>query len=231
MLSDTSNAGNAIDVAISELPISTATQSALDAKLDDSQLDTDGTLAANSDAKVASQKATKTYIDTQILTGASTPDATSLVKGKLKLTGDLGGTADSPTVPVVAGISYGADPVDSETVTTIAFPVKLGSGTNSKGLRVNDPNPIAGDIELETESTAGFANQSLNIVTKGTGTLKVNGVAVGTGSGSVTDVSVVSANGLAGTVATSTTTPALTLSTTVTGLLKGNGTAISAAVS
>jgi hypothetical protein len=49
-------------------------------------------------------------------------------------------------------------------------------------------------------------------------------------SGTVTSVSVVSANGLAGTVANPTTTPAITLSTTVTGLLKGNGTEISAAV-
>ena len=49
------------------------------------------------------------------------------------------------------------------------------------------------------------------------------------GSGSVTSVSVVSANGFAGTVATATTTPAITLTTTITGLLKGNGTAISAA--
>jgi hypothetical protein len=40
----------------------------------------------------------------------------------------------------------------------------------------------------------------------------------------------VSANGFAGTVATATTTPAITLSTTITGILKGNGTAISAAV-
>jgi phage-related tail fiber protein len=52
----------------------------------------------------------------------------------------------------------------------------------------------------------------------------------GGGAGTVTSVSVVSANGLAGTVATNTTTPAITLTTTVTGLLKGNGTAISAAV-
>jgi hypothetical protein len=49
-------------------------------------------------------------------------------------------------------------------------------------------------------------------------------------SGTVTSVSVVSANGFAGTVATATTTPAITISTTITGLLKGNGTAISAAV-
>ena len=47
-------------------------------------------------------------------------------------------------------------------------------------------------------------------------------------SGTVTDVSVVSANGFAGSVANSTTTPAITLSTTITGILQGNGTAISA---
>lgn len=63
-------------------------------------------------------------------------------------------------------------------------------------------------------------------------TLTLTGVMTcsgGGGSGTVTDVSVVSANGFAGSVATSTTTPAITLSTTVTGILSGNGTAISAA--
>ena len=49
-------------------------------------------------------------------------------------------------------------------------------------------------------------------------------------SGTVTSVSVVSANGFAGTVATATSTPAITLTTSITGILKGNGTAISAAV-
>jgi hypothetical protein len=51
----------------------------------------------------------------------------------------------------------------------------------------------------------------------------------GGGSGTVTSVSVATANGLAGTVATATTTPAITLTTSITGVLKGNGTAISAA--
>lgn len=49
------------------------------------------------------------------------------------------------------------------------------------------------------------------------------------GSGTVTSVSVVTANGFAGTVATATSTPAITLTTTVTGILSGNGTAVSAA--
>ncbi len=50
------------------------------------------------------------------------------------------------------------------------------------------------------------------------------------GTGTVTSVSVVSANGFAGTVATATSTPAITLSTTINSpVLAGNGTAISAA--
>ena len=51
-----------------------------------------------------------------------------------------------------------------------------------------------------------------------------------TGSGgTVTTVSVASANGFTGTVANASTTPAITIATSITGILKGNGTAISAA--
>jgi hypothetical protein len=53
-------------------------------------------------------------------------------------------------------------------------------------------------------------------------------VGSGTGTGSVTSVSVVSANGFAGSVANPSSTPAITLTTTITGVLQGNGTAISA---
>ena len=48
--------------------------------------------------------------------------------------------------------------------------------------------------------------------------------------GSVSTTSVASANGFAGTVANATSTPTITLSTTVSGLVKGNGTGLSAAV-
>lgn len=50
----------------------------------------------------------------------------------------------------------------------------------------------------------------------------------GGGSGTVTTLSVVTANGFAGSVANPTTTPAITLSTSVTGNVCGNGTALSA---
>ncbi len=48
-------------------------------------------------------------------------------------------------------------------------------------------------------------------------------------TGTVSTMSIVSANGFAGTVANPTTTPAVTISTTITGITKGNGTALSAA--
>jgi len=47
------------------------------------------------------QAANKTYVDT--VAGAGAPDATSSVKGIVQLTGDLGGTAASPTVPGLSG--------------------------------------------------------------------------------------------------------------------------------
>ena len=93
-----------------------------------------------------------------------------------------------------------------------------------------DGSPTAGGIAYGTGpalavSAAGTVGQVLTSGGAGTPTWATDA------GGSVTSVSVVSANGLAGTVATATTTPAITLSTTVTGLLKGNGTAISAAAS
>ena len=64
-------------------------------------------------------------------------------------------------------------------------------------------------------------------ITNGAGSITIN--ATDQYVGTVTSVSVTSGNGFAGTVANATTTPAITLSTTVTGLVKGNGTALSAA--
>lgn len=66
-------------------------------------IDTDDTLTANSDAKLASQKATKTYVDNQIASGTA-PDATVSSKGIVQLAGDLGGTATAPTVTAAGGL-------------------------------------------------------------------------------------------------------------------------------
>lgn len=99
-----------------------------------------------------------------------------------------------------------------------------GGSANALDLTVAQVNAI---LPVFTSTLNGLAPLS------GGGTsnfLRADGTwAAPGGTGTVTSVSVVSANGLAGTVATSTSTPAITLSTTITGILQGNGTAISAA--
>ncbi|PYF71474.1 beta strand repeat-containing protein [Pedobacter nutrimenti] len=83
-------------------PISTATQAALDLKEDKSNKSFDVTADGGSDNKYPSVKAVKTYVDAQ---AGSVIDATTTDKGKIKLAGDLGGTADLPKVLNVGGAS------------------------------------------------------------------------------------------------------------------------------
>jgi hypothetical protein len=94
---------------------------------------------------------------------------------------------------------------------------------------INGSNtPTAGAVAVGDGTTLAFtaAGTAGYVLTS-------NGSAVPTwnvnGSGTVTSASVISANGFAGTVATDTTTPAITLTTSITGVIKGNGTALSAA--
>jgi hypothetical protein len=112
-------------------------------------------------------------------------------------------------------------------VTTLTGLVK-GNGTSAFTAAVagTDYAPAtSGNSILYGNGAGGFSN-----VTVGSGLSFSAGTLASTSSGgTVTNVSVVSANGLAGTVVNPSSTPAITLSTTVTGLLKGNGTAISAA--
>lgn len=85
-------------------------------------IDTDGTLAADSDTKLASQKATKTYVDNQIAAGTA-PDATSTSKGIVQLAGDLSGTATTPTVTAAGGLKN-----LTTTVSTAGTTAPTGSG-------------------------------------------------------------------------------------------------------
>jgi len=89
---------------------------------------------------------------------------------------------------------------------------------------------LSGYQPLDADLTAIATLTGTGLLKNTAGTWSLDSTAYTTNLGTVTTVSVVSANGFAGTVATATTTPAITISTTITGLLKGNGTAISAAV-
>ena len=99
----------------------------------------------------------------------------------------------------------------------------LGRGGTGDAL-----SPVAGAVVYSTGtkfavSTAGAPGQIL--VSNGTAAPSWTNV----GAGTVTSVAVATANGLAGTVANPTVSPVITLSTTVTGVVKGDGTTLSAA--
>ena len=99
------------------------------------------------------------------------------------------------------------------------------------------------DATVQTTAYPGLPSlgtlSGVTITTPSTGqVLKYNGsqwindadaTTGGAGAGTVTTVSVTSANGFTGTVATASSTPAITITTSITGVLKGDGTAISAA--
>jgi hypothetical protein len=119
--------------------------------------------------------------------------------------------------------SGGATP--ALTLSTSITGILKGNGTAiSAATSGTDYAPAtSGTSILYGNGTGGFSN-----VTIGTGVSFVTGTLSATGSGgTVTAVSVVSSNGFAGT-SSGGATPALTLSTSITGLLYGNGTALAA---
>lgn len=107
------------------------------------------------------------------------------------------------------------------TVTSVS-----GAGTVN-GLTLTGTVTSSGSLTLGG-TLSGIANSALT-----NSSITINGSAISLGGsvsvGTVTSASVVTANGFAGTVANATTTPAITLTTSVTGMVKGNGTALSAA--
>jgi len=96
------------------------------------------------------------------------------------------------------------------------------STTNTGSVTLRPSNSTTTNYTLTLPTTDGSSNQVLT--TDGSGVLSW------ADPGTVTTVSVASANGFAGSVANATTTPAITLSTSITGVIKGNGTALQQAV-
>lgn len=139
--------GNVDNTSDANKPVSTATQSALNLKANLASPTFTGTVTVptpsnNNDA------ANKGYVDS--VAGAGAPDASSSTKGIVRLTGDLGGTADSPTVPGLAGKAntshtHAAGDITSGTVAT----ARLGSGT------ANSSTYLRGDGTWATPSGGG----------------------------------------------------------------------------
>jgi hypothetical protein len=175
-------------------------------------------------------------------------DATNYMEGtitafsSISMTVDVDTTAGSGTyatwsvgltgvvntgVTSFSGGSTGLTPATATSgAVTLAGTLGVGYGGTGQASYTNGQLLIGnstGNTLTKATLTAG-TNVS---ITNGAGSITIN--ATDQYVGTVTSVSVTSGNGFAGTVANATTTPAITLSTTVTGIVKGNGTALSAA--
>jgi hypothetical protein len=116
----------------------------------------------------------------------------------------------SSTADGVTTIDFGSTGLTPATATSGAVTVAGILAVANGGTATATPSLVQG---TNVTITGTWPNQTINSSNTG---------------GTVTAVSVVSANGLAGT-SSGGATPALTLSTSITGVLKGNGTALSAA--
>ncbi len=168
--------------------------------------------------------ATKNYVDSSFGSAANTTlsNLVSPTSINQALLPSAGGTKDLGTASSFWRDLYLGNIKDNGNVT--AFAVTSRHLLSVGGNLMIDFSSNANGIDFNTHALTSVVDpvNPQDAATK-------NYVDTHTGTGTVTSVSVVSANGLAGTVATSTTTPAITLSTSITGILQGNGTAISAA--
>ncbi len=157
---------------------------------------------------------------------------------------DLPGTITSNTTGTASNITATTN-TTLTTLSSLALPTSQLTGTIVLTTQVSGILPVAnggtGDASFSanqvilggTTSTgplAQVAGGTTGYVLTSTGTTAAPTWQAPATSGTVTSVSVVSANGFAGTVATATSTPAITIETTLnTPVLAGNGTALIAA--
>ncbi|MDN5274790.1 MAG: hypothetical protein JWP06_691 [Candidatus Saccharibacteria bacterium] len=83
---------------------------------------------------LGSQAANKSYVDSTVSAGA--PDASPTTKGIVQLTGDLGGTATSPTVPGLTGKATDTAVVHKATTETITGAKDFTGGLTANGTNV-----------------------------------------------------------------------------------------------
>ena len=140
-----------------------------------------------SDQLYPSQKAAKTYVDQSVsqIASSGVPDASTLATGKIQLSGDLGGTATSPTVPALANKANIASPTFTGTPTA---PTQT-SGDNSTKLATTAF--VATAVSAANASPGGVPyTGATGPVDLGAYNLTVNGIVVGIGGGDNTNTSI-----------------------------------------
>ncbi|MEN9362945.1 MAG: Invertebrate iridescent virus 22, partial [Bacteroidota bacterium] len=175
-------------------PVSMATQTALDLKANALDVNTSLSLKEDASNKATSrtlgdtnssdiayptQKAVKTYVDNQVAS-ATIADATSSSAGKLKLAGDLGGTASAPTVPGLALKANSADVTTSlstkENLSNKSIATDLGALSSSD---ISYPSQKAVKTYVDNQISAASIADATNSVA---GKIKLAGDLSGTSS-------------------------------------------------
>lgn len=178
-------------------PVSTATQTALDAKASLASPSFTGAPTAPTAPTGTSttQIATTAFVNAALATAAA-PDATTTLKGRIQLAGDLSGTADAPTVPALANkenlANKSTDMVADANSTTKYPSVKLikdyVDSLTSSGVADADSNTkgkiqLAGDLAGTSSSAANpiISNDAISTIKIADGavtTSKINDVSV-----------------------------------------------------
>ncbi len=117
------------------------------------------TSLGTSDVLYPTQNAVKTYVDSIAVSGA--PDADATTKGILKLTGDLGGTADSPTVPGLASKYDSSNPAGYITLAEVP-----ASSVTSVNTKVGDVVLDKSDIGLSDVDNTSDVNKPISTATQ-----------------------------------------------------------------
>jgi uncharacterized protein YjbI with pentapeptide repeats len=165
------NVDNTTDVA---KPISTATQTALDLKANAADVTTSLALKedvanksttvtlGNSDLFYPSQKAVKTYVDTAIA-GATIVDADGTTKGKLKLAGDLAGTADLPEVAAgaITTAKLAANAVTTAKITDANVTTAKLADNAVTTVKITDANVTTAKLAANAVTTAKITDANV----------------------------------------------------------------------
>jgi len=102
------------------------------------------------------QNAVKTYVDAQVAS-ATIADANATTKGKLQLTGDLGGTASSPTVPGLTTKANIASPTFTGTVTSPIYASAPQNLTDASTISWDPANGLNANVTLGGNRTLSFS--------------------------------------------------------------------------
>ena len=151
-------------------PISLATQTALNGKENAANKSTSTSLGT-SDVLFPTQNAVKTYVDNQLSSGVV--DATTSIKGKIQLGGDLAGTNSSAANPIISNAAISTLKIADNAVTN----TKIGGVISvNKGGTGSDMSNTSGYLK-QTTTGSNFTSVSSIPVEDVTGAVRsVNGV-------------------------------------------------------